>query len=233
MQLDQTEKRYSSKLYKFFDLLYKLLVINIMTIIISLFIVTIFPAVVAAVATLKNNMKDTGVFKPYFKNFKTYLKKSFTLGLCLLLAYGAGIYATYFWATATTESETVKLIMQIAIVVIPVCLLIFTFMILHIPLLIITFEKLTNYQIFKTSLYVSIRYFLTTLIMLGAFITIVGLLIVCMFVPGMLAVWMIFGISMPLYLAVKVTLPIYYRFAKIDMEKINEQVEEDLQDEEL
>lgn len=36
MNLDKNEKRYNSKLFRFFDLLYRLLVLNIMTIIISL-----------------------------------------------------------------------------------------------------------------------------------------------------------------------------------------------------
>lgn len=229
MNIETNEKKYSSKLYRFFDLLYRLLVINIMTIIISLPLVTIFPAITAATATIKNSMQETGVFKPYFKNFKTYFLKSFKMGLCMLLAFGAGIYAIYFWSTATTESKIVEVIMQIAIVVVPICLLIFTFIIVHIPLLIITFNKLTNFQIFKTSLYVSVRYFLTTLIMLGAVILIVGILLLCLVIPGLLAIWMVFGITLPLYLVIKFTMPIYYKFAKIDLEEINKQVGEDLE----
>ncbi|MEI3527219.1 MAG: hypothetical protein V8R15_04075 [Bacilli bacterium] len=41
---------------------------------------------------------------------------------------------------------------------------------------------------------------------------------------------MIIGISLPLYLVIKITTPIYYRFAKIDFEKINKKVEEDIKD---
>ena len=52
------DKKYSSKLYRFFDLLYKLLVINISMIILSLPIITMFPVIVAATATLKNNLNQ-------------------------------------------------------------------------------------------------------------------------------------------------------------------------------
>ncbi len=231
IQTNQFEKKYTSKTYRFFNTLYKLLVINIMTIIMSLPIVTMFPMIVAATATIKNDFDKNGVFKPLFINFKHYFFKSFKMGICLLLVYAVGIYAIYFWATATTESNIVDVIMQVAIVVVPVCLLIFTFMIVHIPLLLITFEKLTNFEIFRTALFVSIRYFLTTLLMLFAALFVIGMFIMCMVVPGLLAVWMILGISLPLFLVVKVTIPVYYRFAKIDFKKIEEEVEEDLKNE--
>ena len=165
------------------------------------------------------------------KNFKKYFFKSFKMGLSLFVIYAAGLYAVYFWSTATTSSDVVDIIMQIAVVVIPVCLLIFTFMIVHIPLLLITFEKLDNYEIFKTALFVAIRYFITTLIMLFTVLFVIGMLVMCMVVPGMLSVWMIIGISLPMYLAVKVTVPVYYKFAKIDFKKIEELVEEDLTNE--
>ena len=81
MKIENIEKKYSSKTYRFFDLLYKLLVINLLIIIISIPVVTIFPAIVAATATIKNNITETAIFKPYFKNFKTYFGKSFLMGL--------------------------------------------------------------------------------------------------------------------------------------------------------
>ena len=79
-------------------------------------------------------------------------------------------------------------------------------------------------------MYVSVRYFLTTLLMLFAVIVIVGVLVLCLFVPWVLGIWMIIGISLPLYLVIKITTPIYYRFAKIDFEEINKKVEEDIKD---
>ena len=98
MKIENIEKKYSSKTYRFFDLLYKLLVINLLIIIISIPVVTIFPAIVAATATIKNNITETAIFKPYFKNFKTYFGKSFLMGLFFLLSFAAGIYGYFFWS---------------------------------------------------------------------------------------------------------------------------------------
>ncbi|MFR7880438.1 MAG: hypothetical protein ACLU5J_02405 [Christensenellales bacterium] len=53
MKIENIEKKYSSKTYRFFDLLYKLLVINLLIIILSIPVITIFPAIVAATATIK------------------------------------------------------------------------------------------------------------------------------------------------------------------------------------
>lgn len=232
MKLDNIDKKYSSKLYRFFDLLYHLLVINILIIIISLPIVTCFPAIVAATATIKNDLEETNVFKAFFRNFKKYFFKSFVLGLIFLILFGAGIFGYIFWVFLYEAKN--EIIVQIAVIIISVSLIVFTFMIVHIPLLIVTFTKFNRREIFRTSLYVAFRYFLTTMIMLIATILVVGvlvLLIVNIINRWFLSIWMIFGITLPLYLVIKVTTPIYYRLAKIDMNKIAEQVEEDLKNE--
>lgn len=231
MKIDSTEKKYSSKLHRFFDLTYKLLVINMLTIILSLGIVTIFPAFVTAHATIKYDLDDTSIFKSYFHNFKQYFLKSFLMGLALLVVVGIGIYAYIFWMGLYQGNQVLA---QVGIVVISISLIIFSLMIAHLPLLLITFTKLSNWQIFKTSLYVCLRYFITTMILLIANILIIILPILCLFRIvdwGAITIWMLFGISLPLFLAIKVTTPVYYRFAKIDMNKIKEEVEEDLEDE--
>lgn len=233
MNLDNSQKKYNSKLYRFFDMLYKLLVVNIMTIIISLPIVTLFPSIVAATKTLKDNMNEGSIFKCYFKNFGKYFLKSFKMGLVIILIYGVGLYGYFFWSFLIDfeKNPSMEIVAQIGIPVIVISLIVFTFMIVHIPLLMITFEKLTNGEIFKTSLFVAIRYFITTLLMLFTVALVVGILLFSMVVPGILAVWMIIGISLPMFIAIRVTTPIYYRFAKIDFKKINEKVERDLEDE--
>ena len=234
MQTDKNnfEKRYTSKVYRFFDLLYKLLVINITIIIGSLPIITMFPMIVSATATIKNDLNQTNIFKALFINFKKYFVRSLLMGLCLLLAFGAGIYGYLFWSFQDfNNNPTMELIAQIAIIVLIICLVIFTFIIVHIPLLTITFEKLDNYQIFKMSLFLSVRYFLTTLIMLFSLAVVLGVLFLCLIQPGILAVWMIFGISLPMFLVIKFTTPIYYRFAKIDFKKISDQIDEELRNE--
>lgn len=226
------EKKVTSKTYRFFDLLYKLLVINLSIIILSLPIITLFPVLVGATATLKNDMSENNIFKALFRNIKKYFFKALKFGLCLLIAFAAGIYGYLFWSFQEFNSSNMELVAQIAIIVIVVCLIIFTFIIVHIPLLMITFEKLNNVELLKLSLFLSLRYFITTLIMLFSVIVVLGILFLCMIQPGLLAIWMVFGISLPMFLVIRFTAPIYYKFAKVDFEKINRRIEEELENEE-
>lgn len=253
MNLDKNEKRYNSKLFRFFDLLYRLLVLNIMTIIISLPIITFFPAIVAMVSTLKYDMSETGIFKPYFRNFKKYFWKSFWMGLALLICFVAGAYAYYFWINVETNHAFMKIIIQIGIVVISICVLILVLLVSHLPQLICIFKDLPNFQIFKVSFYISFRYFLTTLIMLIVNLVAYGSLVIILTlifaskkideetgktvlavhssVRIMLVIWTMIGISLPKYLGLRFTKPLYYKLEKIDMEKINQQIEEDINNE--
>ena len=47
------ETKMNSKPYRFFDLIYRLLVVNVLTIILSCTVIFLFPSFVAATATLK------------------------------------------------------------------------------------------------------------------------------------------------------------------------------------
>ena len=47
----------------------------------------------------------------------------------------------------------------------------------------------------------------------------------------MLVIWTMIGISLPKYLGLRFTKPLYYKLEKIDMEKINQQIEEDINNE--
>ena len=91
----------------------------------------------------------------------------------------------------------------------------------------VTLESLTVGETYRTGFYVSIRYFLTTLILFVLQVLIIGSFIYCMIDPRFLAVWLLVGISLPVFLQVKVTAPIYYKFSQIDFEKIMHQVDEE------
>jgi uncharacterized membrane protein YesL len=80
------DQRLNSKPYRFFDLIYRLLVINVLSIILSVTVIGLFPGMVAATATLKEG-SVTNVFKQYFKNFLKYFKKAFLVGLILFILY--------------------------------------------------------------------------------------------------------------------------------------------------
>lgn len=231
MRLEDNDKKYSSKTYRFFDLLYKLLVINISTIILSIPIITIFPMLVACVATIRNDLDEGNIIKAYFRNVKQYFIKSFLLGIGLLLIFAIIIYAFFFWIFQEFHQSSMEWIAQAGFVAMVVCLIIYLFSVVHIPYLIIILPKLRTIDLVKTSFYMAFRYLFTTIAMMITFCVILGLLMVCIAVPGLLAVWMIIGISLPIFLITKITKPIYYQFEKVDFDKISKQIEEELEDE--
>ncbi|MCM1260885.1 MAG: DUF624 domain-containing protein [Prevotella sp.] len=231
MRLEENDKKYFSKTYRFFDLLYKLLVVNILTIILSMPIITIFPMLVACIATIRNDLNEGNIIKAYFRNVKQYFVKSFVLGICLLFILAIIIYAFFFWIFQEFHQSSMEWIAQAGFVVMIICLLIYLFSVVHIPYLIIILPKLRKVDIVKTSFYMAFRYIFTTIAMVITFCIIVGLLLICVAIPGLLAVWMIIGISLPIFLITKMTKPIYYQFERVDFDKIARQIEEELEDE--
>lgn len=224
------EQKLNSKPYRFFDQVYRLLVLNVITIILSATLIGMFPAFVATTATLKQG-NQMNVFKQFFKNFLHYFKKSFFVGLILFVVYLVDIYAFYFYATSVVEDveafDWTLLFVNAGFIISIVAFLIITLLSVHLPLLIITFESLTVGEIYRTSFYVSIRYILTTLILFVLQVLIIGSFIYCIFDPRFLAVWMLIGISLPVFLQAKTTAAVYYKLSQIDFEKIMHQVDEE------
>ncbi len=231
MRIEDSDKKYSSKTTGFFDLLYKLLVINFSTIILSIPIITIFPMLVACIATIRNDLNKGNIIGAYFRNVKQYFVKSFLLGIGLLLIFTIIIYAFFFWIFQEFYQSSMEWIAQAGFVAMVVCLIIFLFSVVHIPYLIIILPKLRIIDIVKTSFYMAFRYILTTIAMMITFGVIVGSLMMCIAIPGLLAVWMIIGISLPIFLITKATRPIYYQFETVDFDKISKKIEEELEDE--
>ncbi len=229
------EQKLNSKPYRFFDQIYRLLVLNVITIILGITIIGLFPAFVATTATLKQG-NQMNVFKQFFKNFLHYFKKSFFVGLILFVLYLIDIYAIYFYATSVVKDasdfDLTLLFINAGFIVSGVAFILITFLSVHLALLLITFESFTVGEIYRTSFYVSIRYFLTTLILFVFQVLIIGSFIYCMFDARFLAVWLLVGISLPVFLQVKVTTPIYYKLSQIDFEKIMHQVDIEEEDDE-
>ena len=150
------EKKVNSKLYRFFDFLYKLLIMNLLTFFLSLFVFTLFPAVVALNATIKNDIDEPNPFKSYFSNFKKYFKKSFFIGILLLVLIAVVGFAFFFYSynqpnVEENAKKTMEVIFQMGIVVMVLLGIVILMVIVHIPLLMVTFESLTCGELIKTA----------------------------------------------------------------------------------
>lgn len=114
------EKRMQSKLFIFFEWLYRLLVMNVLMIVpalplvtylrfiknpniilIIIFIVIIFvfffPGLVATYATIKEGIDVDNLFKVYFRNYKKYLVKSLIMGLIIFISLAIIIFGLLFY----------------------------------------------------------------------------------------------------------------------------------------
>lgn len=234
MNTDQNEKKYTSKVHRFFNLVYRLLVVNLFTIIISLPILTLFPAIVACVATLKNNLDETGILKPYFKNFAKYFWRSFKMGIALLIIIVVAGYSFFFWIFQDFDSNKMEWVAQAGIVVMLICCIVFLFATVHLPFVMISIPDISNFQRFKMSVFIAFRYIMTTSILVVTNLLIISPIILTFFQIirfGFIGIWMMIGISLPLFIAIKFTAPVYYKIEKIDFKKISQQVEEDLENE--
>lgn len=229
------DAKLASKPYRFFDLLFRLLVINILTVILSCTVILLFPSLVACNATIKQGNTSVNVFRQYFKNFLKYLKKSFLVGFILFILYAVTCWAIYFYSKAEIIDGTdnyLTLFLNAGFLVSFIAFFVITFLSVHLPLLIITFEKLSVREIYRTSFYITFRYLLTTLILFILQIVIIGVFVLCIVDPRILAIWLLIGISLPVFLQVKITQTIYYKFSQVDFEKIMKRVEEEDDDEE-
>lgn len=220
MSITDYDKKINSKPYRFFDWVYKLLIMNVFTLIFVLLIFTAFPAITAMNATIKYDMNEPNIFKSYFSNFKFFFWKAFGINLIFILVIGVVGFGFCFYAYTESQDIVHTTIFQLGLAVMIILGVIITMLCVHIPLIMITFESLTVGEIIRTSFYISFRYFVTTLILFGMFILkIIG----CIAAP----IWLLFGISLPTLLGIKLTAGVYYKFEQIDLEKIMHMAEED------
>lgn len=213
-------KKMNSKFFLAFEWIYRLVVINLFTLLFICLIFTGIPGIVAAHATLKRGLSETSVLKAYFRNFKKYFWKSFFVGLILIVVMAVIIYAFCFYSYQEAQWEFDTIAFQMGIVVMIMFALVLALLCVHIPLIIITFPRLNVWEVYKTAFYVSFRYFLTTLILLAMLI---------LEIIGVIAapIWLLIGISLPMLLGIKLTAAVYMKFEMIDLEKIIKNVEEE------
>lgn len=90
----------SSKVYIVAEWIWRLFVLNTLTLVTSLGIITIMPAIVACFRTIKNCYEEdeTHYIKAYYKNFVYCFKDTVFLGIFVLFMLGMLGYAYYFYS---------------------------------------------------------------------------------------------------------------------------------------
>ncbi len=213
------EKKYNSKAYRIFEWIFMLVFVNVLTILLLCPIITILPAITSMFATIKGAIVEgpNQPIKAYFHNFMKYSEKSFVLELIIgLVLIVSGISVWYYYGKIGAG----ELLSNVGFWIMILFIIIMTMMVLHVPLLIITFKSFKAKDILKTSMFIAFRYLGITLLALALFIlSIVGIVAA--------PIWFLIGLSGPAYLLIKVSEPLYYSLNKIDFEKIMRQVDEE------
>lgn len=186
---------YDSPIMSFLSKVADLLILNILTLIFSIPLITIGAATTAAHYTaLKIRREEGHVWSCFWKSFKENLKQSTGIWL---------IFVAYFFVAVTSYNLAVNMNSTIAVVVQGVILgtLILTALLYAwvMPLQARFINPIV--RTFKNAFYMTFKYFFRTLLMLVLNLLPVGTLVLCFAVIGMqgFGIWLLFGIAVPIY----------------------------------
>lgn len=213
-----------------------------------LFPFTILPSIVASTSIIKDDSSGVNIFKAWFYEFKTYFVKSMLVGLIYSAIFGILFFSVYFYSilqqneifdiniidhfkiTGTDilfvfTEKMQRSLLQAGFVVSGVFSIIAILLVVHIPMVIITLPKLSVGDILKTNVFMTINYFINTIILLA-------MLLVSVIGITLFPIWIIFGISLPILIGVRFSKVNYKELEKVDFDKINRLVDEDIENEE-
>ena len=209
---------------------------------------TILPSIVASTSIIKDDTSGVNIFKAWFYEFKTYYVKSMLVGLIYACVFGILFFSVYFYSLLQQKElydiniidhfkitgtdilfifteKMQRNVLQAGFVVSGVFTIAIILLSVHIPMIIITLPKLSVIDTLKTNVFMTINYFVNTIILLAMLlVSIIGIML--------FPIWIIFGISLPLLIGVRFSKVNYKELEKVDFDKINKLVDEDIENEE-
>lgn len=218
------EKVGQSKVYSFFDWVWRLMVLNVLTIVFSLGIITIMPAICACFKTIKDTKEEytTHIFRKFFWNFRYLFRDTFAFSIILVIAVVVCGYA-YLWydgvVGATNNSlekmdQTWLIIAMVAIMMVMLGALIVTMAFIQLPM-VINYFYYGFIDNIKLCFYMAFKYIITTLIETAVVITSLIVLVNAIFSYHLIPLWLFFGISLPLYVVYMVSRR-FYRYMEME-----------------
>lgn len=192
------------KLNVFADWVIRLVMINIMVILFSLPLVTVYPALYAGYRMFHDfvNEDETPLFKGYFSYFKESFGKKLSLGVLLVFLIGFGYWnVTYYVHELSTESHWFYMVgyyVTFAALIGLFAVTLYTFVALH------AHPMMDLGQLFKTSFYLSGKYFLRTIALMAAMVIPYAMLLA----PITFFLFLFIGLSAPLLFYAWMTVPV-------------------------
>lgn len=208
------EKFVNSRGFSFIDWLWRLIVMNIIVIFIS--VITVFigfiPAYLAAFRTIKDikESKQSGnIFKIYFKNMIYDYKKTIYITLIFLVFFIVMGFAAWYYAPSVLSADfsfqNFDLIYALGFFYMLFCIFIVGLMLIHLPM-VMTYFNFKIKDILKMSFFMCLKFFLTTFILFIIWALSIGSLLIGFLIPF----WFLIGISGPLFVSYNFTRGIYW-----------------------
>lgn len=200
-----------SKIYLFFDWLWKLFILNTLTLVCSLGIVTILPSFSACINTIKDlkEDKEKSVYKMFFVNFKMLFKRSVFIGVISLVLLGLFGYALFYYRVIIGAEEfqldTLGIISYIGYYFSFFILIVLIIINNQLPL-ILTYFNFRFRDNFRFAIFIAFRFLLKSIILLIFWAFSLALFVI----PALVPFWFFLGLSVPLYCTFMVMRPIYH-----------------------
>ncbi len=201
-----------SGIYQIVDYVARLIILNVLVIIISfsfillfkdqlwpviITILTFFPSLVSMFKVIKDyeDGNSPAIFKPFFTNFGKYYVKSmiFTLIIGVIAFLLINSLNVFYNNYSQSIANVIGFFLTISVIII------FIFLIINLPLVIVNFEGLGIFQYLKLSMIIGIKDIALSFLIIVVVGIFLGIALVYPIVTG------VAGISLPVYLITKMT----------------------------
>lgn len=208
------EKFVNSRGFSFIDWLWRLIVMNVFIIFIS--VVTAFigfiPSYLATFRTIKDfkeGRQSGNIFKIYFKNMVCDFKKTIFITLIFLIFFLVLGFAVWYYAPSVLEADfsfkDFGLIYALGFFYMLFCMFIVGLMLIHLPM-VITYFDFGVKDTLKMTFYMCLKFFFTTFVLFLIWVLSFGAILVKFLIPF----WFLIGISGPLFVSYNLTRGIYW-----------------------
>jgi uncharacterized membrane protein YesL len=210
------EKLVNSKVYTFFDWIWRLFVLNVFTMISLVGVVTAFPGVVACYQSIKDYKEGTeeSVHRVFLRNFKQLFKKTVVMGIIIIVTSVVLIYATLYYSDLLVEmslpdynyTDMQMLLPTIGKYIAFFCIFLLVIIVNQLPI-IYSYFNFRFFDNFRFALYMAFKFFFQ-----GLFELITWVLSVVVFF-WLTPIWFFIGITFPMYAIYSISRPTYWYLA--------------------
>lgn len=217
------EKLVNSRVYSFFDWIWRLVILNILTLITSLGIITILPSFTACYKTITTFQEGSSqnVFTVYFSNLKRYFIEPLKGNVLILGATIIFVIAIVYYLSNSGGEGVLATISTVGFYFVLFLVLILLVMFIQLPMIYTQFY-FRYFDYFRFAFIIAFRNIILSIAYLGSF-ALCGLLFIY-FLPG----WLMCGISLPIFIGNLLFKKTYWKL--INENKINEEKENEIRD---